>query len=106
MKKLLLPFAVSLLFLGCSNKSANVEVGAIATKNSPYVRSALKEYVSAVKDPSLKSVASKELYKASKIAKVLSNETNPQLAEHYAYLLKNQVKIARLTKKKLDTIKE
>jgi outer membrane protein OmpA-like peptidoglycan-associated protein len=78
----------------------------VGTKKLPYVRSALEEYISAVKDPSLKSVASEELYKASKIARVLSNETNPQLAKHYAYLLKNQVKIARLTKKKLDTIKE
>ena len=102
MKKYILSIAVSLFFLGCSSKSVNLNL----SKNSPYVRNALKEYIRATKDPALNSIASKELYKASKIARVLSKESNPKLAEHYAYLLKNQVKMARLIKKKSDTIKE
>lgn len=106
MKKIFLPIAFSLVFLGCSSREISLDSAPISSKNSPYVREALREYIAAVKDPQLKDVASKELYKASKIAKVLSNESDPKLAEHYAYLLKNQVKIARLTKKKLDTIDE
>jgi len=105
MKRFILPFALSLVFVGCSSKDVNVNTS-VPSASSPYVKSALNEYVAAVKDPALKEVASQELYKASKIAKVLSNESNPKLAEHYAHLLKNQVKIAKLTKKKLDTINE
>jgi len=106
MKKVFLIAAFSILMVGCSGRNVAIESMPVDAKNSPYVREALKEYVAAIKDPALKEVASKELYKASKIAKVVSNATDPKLAEHYAYLLKNQVKIAKLTKKKLDTIKE
>jgi outer membrane protein OmpA-like peptidoglycan-associated protein len=105
MKKLIFPLlVVSIAFTGCSDKS--VSINSSVSKKSPYVRSALKEYIRVSKDPTLKAVAPEDLYKASKIAKVLSNETNPKLANHYAYLLKNQVKIVRLKKKKIDTIKE
>jgi len=106
MRSLVFSLGVALFFVGCSSKDVSVDSSVVKSSNSPYVRSALKEYVDAVKDPALKEVASKELYKASKIAKVLSSQKDPKLAEHYAYLLKNQVKIARLTKRKLDTIKE
>jgi len=106
MKSIVFSIGVALFFAGCSSKDVSVNPGVIKSTKSPYVKSALEEYVAAVKDPTLKDVAAKELYKASKIAKVLSSQTDPKLANHYAYLLKNQVKIARLTKKRLDTIRE
>jgi len=106
MKKFLLTVSVSLLFLGCSSKDLSVDTSVANSANSVYVKEALNDYISAAKDPALKDVASEELYKASKIARVLSNEKDPKLAKHYAYLLKNQVKIARLTKKRYDTIND
>ena len=104
MKKYIFIVAASFVFFGCSSKNG-VDIKPVSGQSTE-VRSAINEYIKAKKDPVLNRVASKELFKASKIAKVLSNTTNPKLANHYAYLLKNQVKIARLTKKKLDEIDE
>ena len=106
MSRVLLSIICSLVLIGCSGKELGVDSSAVSLKNSPFVMEALKEYIKAKRDPLLSNVASKELYKATKIARILSKEDDPRLAEHYAYLLKNQVKIARLTKKKLDTIEE
>jgi len=105
MKSLIFTVALGVLFIGCSSKSG-IDTATVSAKSSPFVKSALNEYIKASKDPVLKEVASKEIYKASKIARVLSNESDPKMAEHYAYLLKNQVKLAKLTKKKYDTIAE
>ncbi len=104
MKKYILLAAAGFVFLGCSSKNS-VDIRPVSGQ-SPQVKNAINDYLKAKNDPTLQNAASEELFKASKIAKVLSSTSDPKLANHYAYLLENQVKIARLTKKKLDEIDE
>ena len=101
MKRYVASLVAGFLLFGCSAKSG---LDVTPASSNKVVKEAFTEYLKAKKDKSLTKVASEQMYKASKIARVLSNTTDKQLQDHYAYLLKNQVKIARLTKKRLELI--
>jgi len=102
MKKyiIILPI-ISAFFVGCAG-------GASANKvivTTPQVKIALAKYAKAKNDKIINEYAAAEIYKATKISSRVRVQTNKELANHYAYLLNNQVKIASLVAEKED-IKE
>ena len=100
MKKVLLYVVVSFFVLGCASK--DISLGNVSKSNSsPYIKNILKEYLQVKKNPVYSKKAPLQLYKATKIARALTSEQNPTLKNHYAYLLKNQVRIVKLTKQNL-----
>ncbi len=93
----------SFLFVGCSDKLDSVATPQV---NNSEVSSALSMYKKAKVDKGIQKYAPQELYKASKIAKVLSMERDGVKAEYLAKLLKKQVKIAQLTKREYELTNE
>ena len=93
----------SFLFIGCSGKNASLATPQV--KNSEVVN-AIKMYNKAKLDKGVKKYASKELYKASKIANVLVSESDGVKAGYYAKLLQKQVRIAELVKKEFELTNE
>ncbi len=94
---------VGFMFVGCSSKNVSVSTPMV---DNAEVRSAMLSYKRAKSDKAVQKYASEELYKATKIAKVLSNMDNSEMAKYYAKLLKKQVKIAELTKKEYELTNE
>ena len=106
MKKYLYILVASFLFIGCAKKSSNINIS-IPQNTSSEIRDALKSYNNMKKDRSIEKIVPVESYKASKLAEMLlDNIDDPKLSKHYAYLLKNQIQIAKLAKKRIQKVSE
>ena len=97
MKKYILLPLVSVFFVGCTSSTKTTQL-----VTTPQVKSALAKYNKAKNDILIKEYAAQEIYKATKISSKVRVQTDKELANHYAYLLNNQVKIASLTAERLD----
>jgi len=94
MKKYLSIAVVSALFIGCGGTPTGMMI------KTQTVKSALNNFENLKKDPNVEENAAEELYRAQKISNILREEDDTRLANHYAYLLNNQTKIASLTSEK------
>ncbi len=101
MKKIFYYIFITIFLIGCAKKSYNINT--LPQNIDPQVKEALDSYKSLMQDKNLDKIVPIQTNKTKKVAQLLlKNLDNPQLARHYAYLLKNQVKITKLAKKRLD----
>jgi outer membrane protein OmpA-like peptidoglycan-associated protein len=85
---------------GCSYKRVDQRV------TTPEVTKALLNYEMVKGDKTISNLAPVELYKATKISYLLKKQEDKVLANHYAHLLNDQLKIASLTAEKDGLKKE
>lgn len=98
-KYILLPL-VSVMFVGCTSSSTTNQ-----SVTTPQVQRALAGYTKAKNDTTINEYAAAEIYKANKISAKVRVQSDKELANHYAYILNNQVKIASLVAERQE-IKE
>jgi outer membrane protein OmpA-like peptidoglycan-associated protein len=98
MKRVLILIFIAGIFISCSTK----------LPNSPLISKSITDYQKMSRDSSIEEFAPKESFKAQNLYKMLLKEKNLKSANHLAYLLDKEIKIAKnnakIAKLKRDTL--